>query len=157
MLPGLGKFFIAGDALRQLRQVLSSLPGGDARLHKPSDIPHRKELSAIARLMIDLTRQFVASQFNTAAPGRHLELWFIVALLWPETLRGHGLTATDITQASGMTKSTVDRKLKQLLRSGHVVRGGHHKYYVSDRELKSGSQRYEQTAARVLKAVEQLR
>ena len=126
-------------------------------MRKPSDIPHRKELLAIALLTTDLTCQSVASQFSTAAPGRHLELWFIVVLLWPETLRGHGLTATDITKASGMTKSTVDRKLKQLLRSGHVVRGGHHRYYVSDRELDSGSQRYEQTGARILKVVEQLR
>src|SRR6266436_2106994 len=74
----------------------------------------------ISRMMMDLLRIFQEVGFDNRDYGRNLESLYILLVVFIGHAEKRPMTAARISRFLGLPRSTVVRKLAQLIQSGHV-------------------------------------
>jgi DNA-binding IclR family transcriptional regulator len=101
---------------------------------RPEDIPRRQERLILA----DATQRFDGLLINRIFGSNDIaafaELAHIMRALWVGTLRGRAPTAQEVARTIGMPRTTVLRKLRCLVKQGHIVQDGS-TYVISDTAL----------------------
>jgi hypothetical protein len=100
---------------------------------KPEDIPHWRERLIVTDTSIKFSRVFSTPYFRTRR--LQAEHRFILRAVWFGHLTGGPMTAHKLALFLEIPRTTVIRRLAELVKFGCVERIGT-RYYVSDRDIK---------------------
>jgi DNA-binding transcriptional ArsR family regulator len=108
-------------------------------MKEPRVVPRRAERLAIARLLLELTRVIYNSRYTGSGEkpfGTEIDIVFVGACVAIGDLEHRPMSASDIAAYIDMPRTTVQRKLKQLVRRDIVTRHGT-KFWLSSRLIAS--------------------
>lgn len=99
----------------------------DVKLHNPQAHASQSQLRQklkISRVYVDLTREMMAMAFN-GRRGADLEALLVLLCIFIGEADGRKTTATNIALHSGLSRTSVYRRLEYLIKTGKAMRVGH--------------------------------
>ena len=122
---------------------------------KLEDIPQRQEVLIITEAWQRLDRAIVSEHFDHRVAS-FSEVAHVARAVWIGTLRGTPMTAERIAHTIGMPRATVQSKLSNLIKRGHVRQEGD-VYYVADKVLATRTPALDRAIAIITEAADALR
>lgn len=98
----------------------------DLKLHNPQAHASQSQLRQklkLSRVYVDLTREMMTMAFN-GRKGADLEALLVLLCIFVGEADGRKTTASNLSAHSGLSRTSVYRRLEYLIRAGKILREG---------------------------------